>query len=91
MGDNQQEQVKLRTEKIVWRTVGEEMIALDTVSSQYLSVNKTAAAVWPLLQEGCTRADIASALVERFGIEQERAGADADKLVSSLREMGLLD
>jgi len=66
--------VKLRTDELVWRQVGDEVLILDAASSQYLSVNETGSALWPLLLEGCQRADLAQSLVTRFGVDESRMG-----------------
>jgi len=83
--------VKLRMDELTWRQVGGEVLILDAATSQYLSVNETGSTLWPLLVEGCRRADLAQALVTRFGVDEDRAAADAEMFLSSLRELGLLD
>jgi hypothetical protein len=81
---------KLRADNIVWRQVGDEVMVLDTASSEYLSVNLTGSALWALLLEGSTLSSLSSALVERFGVDQESAMHDASAFLSSLEQLGLL-
>jgi hypothetical protein len=78
--------LKLR-EDLVWRQVGEEVMVLDTATSEYLSVNASGAVLWPLLAEGCRPEDLRRALVERFGIDQETAEGDTQRFLSSLEEI----
>ncbi|MGH9104679.1 MAG: PqqD family protein [Acidimicrobiales bacterium] len=82
--------VKLRTDDVAWRQVGDEVMLLDTNTSQYLSVNRTGTALWPLLIDGCEASRLTQALVEEFEVDQARASADAEAFLSSLRELGLL-
>lgn len=82
--------VKVREDTVVWRQVGDEIMILDTGSSEYLSVNKTGAVIWPLLVEGSTMPHLVQALVAEFGVDQVTAELDAQTFVSSLDELGLL-
>ncbi|HMK96373.1 MAG TPA: PqqD family protein [Acidimicrobiales bacterium] len=90
MAETNHDFVKVRSDDVVWRQVGDEVLLLDTSTSEYLSVNRTGSALWPLLMEGCRRGDLARALVERFGIEEATAANDAERFLSSLQELGLL-
>ena len=82
--------IKLRTDNVVWRQVADEVVMLDTSRAQYLGVNKTGAALWPLLVEGSSRSALVQALTEHFGIDEATATADTDAFLSSLRELDLL-
>lgn len=82
---------KLRQESVVWRQVGDEVMVLDTASSEYLSINKTGSVLWHLLKDGANLEQLASALMEEFGIDTSQATTDALAFVSSVRELGLLE
>jgi hypothetical protein len=66
------------------------VIAVHLRNSRYLTVNPSAALLWPLLYRGTTVAELAGALIDRWGLEEHRAWADADGLVTCLRRAGLL-
>jgi len=83
--------VKLRADDVVWRQVGDEVMILDTASSEYLSVNRTGAVLWPLLLEGCTRQGLATALVEQFQLDEATASADAGNFLASLAALKLIE
>lgn len=83
--------VKLRPDKVVWRQVGDEVMVLDTGSSQYLSVNPTGTYLWPMLIEGCPRPQLVQALVDKFDIDEQTASSDVEKFLSSLQDLGLLE
>jgi len=82
--------IRLRSEDVHWREVEGEVVALDTRSSRYLSANRTATLLWPLLAEGTTREQLISRLAEATGIDRVRAGADIEAFLKPLRESGLL-
>jgi hypothetical protein len=91
LSQSDQSVVKLRSDDLAWRQVGDEVIVLDTNNSEYLSVNKTGSVLWELLLVGCTRADLARALAEHFQIDDTGASSDAENFVSSLEGLGLLE
>lgn len=75
---------------IEWRAVGGEVIAIDPTTSSYLAVNDSGAALWPMVEAGATRAQLAGELVTRFRIDPERAQEDVDAFVDGLHRLGLL-
>jgi hypothetical protein len=91
VGNSPNDLVKLRTDNVVWRQVGDEVMILDTESSEYLSVNESASLLWPLLLGGCTRAALGQTLIDRFGIDNATAATDVDELLAQLGEFGLLE
>lgn len=82
---------RLRAEGLSWRRIEQEVVAVDVPSSTYLSANDSGTLLWQALGEGATRDELAAVLVDRFGLEAERAGADVDAFLAQLREQGLLD
>lgn len=84
------ETLRLRADDMTWRSVESEIVVLDQRDSTYLAVNRTGSVLWPLLAEGATRAELAAALVERFGIEEARAATDVDAFVEFLAGRHLL-
>lgn len=84
------ERIRLRDDGLEWREIDGELVLLDEATSRYVAGNPAAAVLWPLLAAGTTREDLAGALVERFGIENDRARLDADAFVDGLRERGML-
>lgn len=75
---------------VVARRVDDQVVALDLASSQYYSVNATGAVLWDLLEADVGRDDMIDVLVDRFGVDRARAGADVDAFVTELRSHGLL-
>ena len=83
------ENLRLR-EDIQWREAGGEVIALDLGGGQYLSVNRSGALLWPMLQAGTSAAALVDRLVTAFGVPPERARADVDAWLALLDAENLL-
>ena len=82
--------LKLRQADVHWREIDGEIIALEARSSRYLAANGAGAVLWRALLDGTTRDGLADELVRRYGIDRERAVADADRFLDTLVEMDLL-
>lgn len=85
-----QERLKLDESTVAWRLVDDEVVALDLSDSMYLGINPSGARLWKRLIDGATRDELVDELVTGFGIEHDRAAADVDAFLASLRERALL-
>jgi len=83
-------ELRLREEDLSWRQIDAEIVAVDITKSTYLSANESGAVLWSLLVDGATRGELATALQDRYGIDRDRAEADADAFVAALESRGLL-
>ncbi|MCB0865633.1 MAG: PqqD family protein [Solirubrobacterales bacterium] len=72
------------------REVDGETVILDLSTQRYVGGNRSVSALWPLLERGASLEELTARLVEEFGIDAERAGADVAAFVDQLRELGLL-
>ena len=59
-------ELRLRNDDLAWRTVDDEMIAIDVRDSTYLTANDSGALLWAALAAGTTREALAGNLVERL-------------------------
>jgi hypothetical protein len=84
-------ELRLRDNDLAWRTVDDEMIAIDVRDSTYLTANDSGALLWSALAAGTTRDELASNLVAAYGIDADTAAADVERFLTDLRERGLLD
>jgi hypothetical protein len=84
-------ELRLRENDLAWRTVDDEMIAIDVRDSTYLTANDSGALLWNALAAGVTRDELASSLVAAYGIDADTAAADVERFLTDLRERGLLD
>jgi hypothetical protein len=84
-------ELRLRENDLAWRTVDDEMIAIDVRDSTYLTANDSGALLWNALAAGTTEDELASSLVAAYGIDADTAAADVERFLNDLRERGLLD
>ena len=82
--------LKLRETDLHWREIDGEIIALEARGSRYLAANGAGRVLWRALLGGTTREGLADELVLAYGIDRERAMADADRFVAALAKQGLL-
>jgi hypothetical protein len=82
--------LKLRETDLHWREIDGEIIALEARGSQYVAANGAGTVLWRALLGGTTRDGLADELVREYGIDRQRAMADADRFVVALAEQGLL-
>lgn len=83
--------IKVREGAAAWREVDGEIILLGLESSTYMGVNGAGSALWPLIVEGTDIDALARRLVDEYGIEAERARADAEAFVDACRARRLLE
>lgn len=82
--------LRLRSDDLDWREIDDEIVALDRRDATYIAVNGAGALLWRSLASDATRQELVSALVEAYGIDEARAGADIDSFLDALAERGLL-
>jgi hypothetical protein len=83
--------LRLRPERLEWRRVDGEVIAVDLEASTYLSANESAVPLWEALAQGTTRDDLIERLTAQAGIEPSRAAHDVDDFLGELASRQLLD
>jgi coenzyme PQQ synthesis protein D (PqqD) len=83
--------LKLRGQDVSWTDVDGEIVALDETAAVYLGANQSGGILWRALAQGTTRESLAAALAREYGISAERAAADTDAFLASLRKRGLIE
>jgi hypothetical protein len=83
-------EITLKQDDVHWREIDGEVIALETRTSRYVATNGSGTVLWRALLAGTTREGLADALVDEYGIDRERAVADADRFLDTLVELDLL-
>ncbi len=82
--------LKLRETELHWREIDGEIIALESRASRYVATNGAGTVLWRALLAGTTRDGLADELVREYGIDRQRAVADADRFLDTLTELDLL-
>ncbi|HEY7705705.1 MAG TPA: PqqD family protein [Gaiellaceae bacterium] len=83
--------LKLRDDRLRWREIDDDVVAVDVDRSAYLSTNGSGALLWLELAEGTTRDQLVERLAQAYLIDNERAAADVDSFLSELNGQGLLE
>jgi hypothetical protein len=81
---------RLRSEGLQWREIDGETVVVDVPESLYLAANPAGTLLWGALAEGASVAALAALLVDTYGIDRERAEADAVAFVARLAERKLV-
>jgi Coenzyme PQQ synthesis protein D (PqqD) len=76
--------------EIVHETVDGEVIAIDLANGSYYSLAGSGPAIWELLGEGASEAEIGTALAARFEAEESEIDAAVATLLGQLQENGLI-
>ncbi len=82
--------LRLRADDLEWKQLDDEIVALDARQARYLAVDGAGVVLWRALDAGATRGQLIAALVDRYGIDAERAGADTDRFLAELTDQELL-
>ena len=83
--------MRLKEPDVVWRAVAEEVVVLDTRTSQYLSVNESGAVLWACLSEGASAEELVAELCGRYEVDEATAKADVEAFVDALRANDMID
>jgi hypothetical protein len=83
--------VRLRVAGLSSREIGGELVVLDLDSSRYLSVGGSGTVLFELLRTPRHRAELVTALRERFDVDEATARRDVDQFLTELGNAGLLD
>lgn len=84
------QRLSLDTERAVWRQVGDEIVILDIPTGTYLTLNSSAVALWKLLEEAASPAELGAELVATYGISEARAAEDVQRFLGAVQERSLI-
>ena len=82
--------VRARSEGVIARESGDELLVLDSSADRIHQLNATARLVWAHLEAGCADDEIAESLAAEFDVSVEQARVDVAAALSRLRELGLM-
>jgi hypothetical protein len=83
--------VHLRHDSVAWNEIDDSIVMLDLEQSTYFSVNSSGRVLWRLLSTGTTKAELAAALVENFGISGQDAERDVSAFLAELEAAKLVE
>jgi PqqD family protein of HPr-rel-A system len=80
-----------RTDGVVWRVVGADLVVYETATSVFVQLNRTGRLLWELLVDAPrSTTALAERLAAQFGLDIAQAATDVDRFVEELRSAGLL-
>jgi hypothetical protein len=82
--------LRIDSQEVVWREIGDELVVLHMGTATYLTINGSGRTLWNRLADGATPSQLADALIERYGIDAEQARLDVQAFVESLVACTLL-
>ena len=81
----------IATRDQVSNDLGDEKIILNMKTGEYYGMNAVGSHVWDMIQESRTVDEVIAALVEKYGIDQERCEHDIMALLKEMSEVGLIE
>jgi hypothetical protein len=84
--------MRLRTERLTWREIEDEIVALDVDECVYFTGNDSATVLMKRLAQGAaTPQELSALLVEQFDVDLGTASLDVERFLSLLESRGLVD
>ena len=80
----------VRSEDVIWRRIGDEIVVIKDDGLSVHLLNKTAALIWEMCSETCEPENIATRLCERFAVSLDEARADVEDIIGKLEKIGLM-
>jgi hypothetical protein len=85
------ERFRLRRDELEWHELDGQVVALDGLSDQYLSVNPSGRLLWEALSEGATEPELVRALAATYRLDDSTAQRDVSRFLAGLRDLGVLE
>jgi hypothetical protein len=85
-----QSRLKRASDRMLWRAAGSETIVVDPDSGASFVLNAVGAAVWELLDDEKSIADITTAICDSYEVVPERAQRDIVEWAEWMADRGLV-
>jgi hypothetical protein len=76
---------------VVYRSIQDEVIILDTRAEGYLGLNHSAAAIWKAIASRGSSSDAVALLMSEYDVSQAQAEHDVRDFLNHLIEQGLIE
>lgn len=74
-----------------WRFIEGEILGLDLNTEEYFSIKGSGVPLWRQMADGASEQELASLLIDRYGLPLDRAAEDVRAFLTSLRARGLIE
>ena len=75
---------------VAYRLIGDEVVIVDSQSSEMVTLNSTASFIWMRVAEGMTLAEIEKVLAADFDVSRDEARTDIATFVEGMIGRGLI-
>jgi Coenzyme PQQ synthesis protein D (PqqD) len=82
--------LRRRPDGVMVRTVGQELLLLDTENNQVHQLNETATFIWQRCDETPSAEDLAHLIAAEYSVDAQVAKEDAVEVLRKLQELKLL-
>ncbi len=79
-----------RVEDAIWHRIGDRVVVIRNDGRATHVLNKTAAFIWDICEDGCGIDEIAKQLCDRFDVSFEEAHADVREIIEELVRAGIM-
>jgi hypothetical protein len=76
--------------EVIAKRLDQTMVLVDISTSRIFELNETGTRIWELLGQGLDVEQIVQRLVSEFEVEDSQAAEELKKLLSQLRDQGLV-
>jgi hypothetical protein len=85
------DQWRIRDADVTWRAIDDQVVVLNLITSQYLTLNGTASELWRLLAPGATESGLVAYLVTTYDLESAMATADVAVFLDECRQHEVIE
>jgi PqqD family protein of HPr-rel-A system len=78
-------------EKVVWRHVGETVVAVEMANGSVFELEGPAVRIWELLVEGHSTDELIGALETEYDVDRETLERDLSRTLDELTDAGLIE
>ena len=85
---------RVASERVAWNTLAGQVLILELENSEYFRLNQAGSALWEYVASApgpVSSGQLATVLIDAFGITEEQATADVDAFLNRMGSFGLLE
>jgi hypothetical protein len=79
-----------RIEDVIWHRIGDRVVVISNDGRATHVLNKTAALIWDICEDGCGIDEITKQLCVRFDVSFDEALMDVKEIIDKLVQAGIM-
>jgi PqqD family protein of HPr-rel-A system len=80
----------IRNNKTISGRLHDEMVMMDIDQGKYFSLNQSATAIWELLENPITSAELCRKLMEEYDVDPEQCKKEVQDHLNEMEKLGLV-